>query len=440
MQKNYRILFFFLSVLLIPSYSHSDRGITLQNNRFALVIGNADYKSGPLKNPVNDASDMTRILKDLGFDVIHRENVNQREMELSIREFGTKLKDGSVGLFYYAGHGLQVNGRNYLIPVGAEIIKEFDIKYESIDAGRILDEMHQAGNEMNIVILDACRDNPFARSFRSSSRGLAQMDAPRGSIIAYSTAPGSIASDGDGRNSIYTKHLAKYIDTPNLTIEKIFKSVRINVVNETQGQQVPWESSSLMGDFYFKKSDNLPGQLPELIKIPLQASNDFRNRKKIIFLPFLHISDGYLIKNACNEKIIRGIIANFKNSDEFKITNSFCDLTDEDTQEKIETSPLFSLTEKFKYDFEFWKKGGIFSSWKPDSSEMKRLGKKFNADYAVTYFSEAYASDSDYITIYVMDIAKEKIIKKTGMTRTWTSQGASEAYYITNNVFSDLKK
>jgi len=238
-------------ILLFPAYGLAERGIRVKQNRLALVIGNGAYKSAPLKNPVNDASDMASTLRNLGFDVMHINNADRRRMEDTIREFGRRLRHGGVGLFYYAGHGMQVDGRNYLIPVDAKVESESDVKFEAVDAGRVLGKMEDAENELNIVILDACRDNPFARSFRSSSLGLARMDAPKGSLIAYATAPGYVAADGTGRNGIYTKYLLKHITAPGLTLEQVLKRVRVEVINETRDKQVPWESSSLTGEFYF---------------------------------------------------------------------------------------------------------------------------------------------------------------------------------------------
>lgn len=235
-----------LLTFLIPNNTFS-----VQETRIALVIGNSDYKSSPLKNPVNDATDMADILKKLGFSVTLNTNANQRTMERAIRDFGKNLRGGGVGLFYYAGHGLQVHGSNYLIPIGAEIESEGDVKYEAVDAGLVLAKMEDAGNDLNIIILDACRDNPFARSFRSNEKGLAKMDAPTGSILAYATAPGSVAADGTGGNGLYTSKLLEHMNTPGLKIEEVFKRVRIDVVDESGNRQTPWESSSLMGDFYF---------------------------------------------------------------------------------------------------------------------------------------------------------------------------------------------
>ncbi len=219
--------------------------------RTALVIGNAAYESGTLRNPINDARAMAKALADLSFEVTLKENLDQKQMKREIQAFGEKLQKGGVGLFYYAGHGVQVNGRNYLMPVGAAIEHENQVEYEAVDMGAVLSEMDYAHARMNIVIIDACRDNPFARSFRSISQGLASIDAPTGTLIAYATAPGSVANDGPGENGVYTGELIKAMVQPGLKIEDVFKQVRSAVREATGGRQVPWESSSLEGDFYF---------------------------------------------------------------------------------------------------------------------------------------------------------------------------------------------
>ena len=163
-----------------------------QERRVALIIGNGAYKAGPLKNPANDARDMAAALKSVGFEVILRENAGLRAMNEAIDQFWQNLKRGGVGLFFFAGHGLQVGGENFLVPVDAKIALEKDVQYECVNAGKVLGRMEDAGNGLNIVILDACRNNPFARSFRSDSRGLAKMDAPSGSLVAFATAPGDV--------------------------------------------------------------------------------------------------------------------------------------------------------------------------------------------------------------------------------------------------------
>ena len=222
--------------------------------RLALVIGNGSYLLSPLKNPVNDAQLMAEELRKLGFDVMSYTDLSQNDMKSKIREFGNKLsQQKGVGLFYYAGHGIQLNGENYLVPVSAVINKEQDVELESVNLKRVLGEMDYAQNDLNIVILDACRNNPFARSFRSGGgNGLASTTAPKGTFIAYATAPGSVASDGTGKNGLYTQELVKALEQPGYKIEDVFKAVRNNVYKMSNEMQVPWENSSIFGDFYFK--------------------------------------------------------------------------------------------------------------------------------------------------------------------------------------------
>ena len=225
--------------------------------RIALVIGNGAYTSAPpLKNPPNDARDMAATLRALGFDVTSGINVNQKDMKRLIREFGLKLKGGGSGLFYYAGHGTQSKGRNYLIPVDADIQSEAEVEDSGVDAALVLNYMDDAQNGLNIVILDACRNNPFARSFRSASDGLAQVDAPTGTLIAYATAPGRVASDGAGQNGLYTSELLKQMRVPGLSVTEMFMRVRAEVMKQTGNKQVPWEASSLVGAFYFSGGSN----------------------------------------------------------------------------------------------------------------------------------------------------------------------------------------
>jgi hypothetical protein len=222
--------------------------------RLALVVGNKNYKVRPLANTLNDADDMSRSLRTSGFEVIDLRDATLQQMRSAVRQFGDKLLASDVGLVYYSGHGVEVKGRNYFIPVNADIQREDEIADQGLDVNLVLEKMNTAGKGVNILIVDACRDDPFGRSFRSTSRGLAQMDAPRGTIIAYSTSPGKVASDGDPRerNSPYTKHLVKAMQSPNKPIEQVFKEVRRAVQEETKNQQTPWENTSLSGDFYFK--------------------------------------------------------------------------------------------------------------------------------------------------------------------------------------------
>ncbi len=220
--------------------------------RIALVIGNADYDQGRLRNPANDARAMAESLRRAGFEVIRAINADRRQMYEAIVDFGDRLKSArGVGLFYFAGHGLQVSGRNYMVPLGARITSERMVDPETIDVNQVLAEMDAAQGRVNIVILDACRDNPYARSFRSGARGLVQVDAPRGTLIAYATSPGKVAADGTEANSPYTAALVKHMAAPGLPIEGVFKRVRVEVLERTGNRQEPWEASSLTGDFVF---------------------------------------------------------------------------------------------------------------------------------------------------------------------------------------------
>ncbi|MCB1930699.1 MAG: caspase family protein [Rhodocyclaceae bacterium] len=237
--------------------------------RVALVIGNAAYRQAPLKNPVNDARAVASALKGLGFDVIMRENADLGEMLEAIRQFSIAARRSQVRLLYYAGHGAQVEGRNYLIPVNEEISGDDDIARKSADMSELVNQLGQLQEGTNILILDACRNNPYkAAAFKTAdgrvirlrgaiaSSGLARVQAPNGTVVAFSTAPGSIAMDGQNyANSLYTKHLLDHIGTPGLPVEQLFKRVRIAVARDTQRMQIPWESSSLMGEFCFRPAD-----------------------------------------------------------------------------------------------------------------------------------------------------------------------------------------
>ena len=225
--------------------------------RHALVIGNANYQSSPLRNPLNDARDMAAALKGLGFQVQSLLDADAGQMEQAIIDFSNRLNEGGVGLFYYAGHGVQARGRNYLIPLQANISSEIQLKHKTIDVGMVLDAMEYANNGVNIVILDACRDNPYGDSFRTNTRGLARMESPTGSLIAYATAPGDVAADGDGRNGLFTKHLLQAMQQPGRLVELTFKDVVKGVSRESGGRQTPFITASIADDFYFK-----PGSAP----------------------------------------------------------------------------------------------------------------------------------------------------------------------------------
>ncbi|MBX2868769.1 MAG: caspase family protein [Acidiferrobacterales bacterium] len=220
-------------------------GQTIASSRVALIIGNSDYQWSPLENPINDANDMANTLSALGFDVMIQTDARRVAMHRAIREFGKKLSSAEIGLFYYAGHGVQVGGRNYLVPTDADIREEDEVAFETIDAARILEKMESAQNPVNIVILDACRNNPFASNSRTTSRGLARMDSPVGSLLLYATAPNKTAADGEGRNGVLTGNLIKHLSEPGLALNEIILRTRVGVMSETNDQQVPWSASSL---------------------------------------------------------------------------------------------------------------------------------------------------------------------------------------------------
>ncbi len=250
--KRCRLITLFFCLVVIWVIISGGR-LNAQEQRIALVIGNADYKSSPLTNPLNDALDLGTTLQSVGFDVKILTNVGEYSMEQAIRAFGDRIKRSrdTVGLFYFAGHGMQIDGRNYLIPVGSNIQEADEVPYKAVDAGFVLSKMQSAENRLNIIILDACRDNPFKTSFRSSSRGLSMVEAPTGSIVIYSTAPGKVAMDGDGSNGVFTKALLEHVSEPGINIETMLKRVRNDVLQATGGRQIPWSSSSLYEDFYF---------------------------------------------------------------------------------------------------------------------------------------------------------------------------------------------
>ena len=233
--------------------------------RAALIIGNAAYKGIPLTNPVNDARDMADALKRLGFAVTLLTEADRRSMVEAIQAFGDTLTDGSAALVYFSGHGLQSQGSNYLIPLGANIKKEADIEFETVDANRILAHLQEAnGKGVNILILDACRDNPFKGFMKSAKTGLAQMDAPTGSLIVYATAPNTAAlDDPNGKNSIYTRRLLDALrQTPTLNVLEMLIRVRKQVMKDTSDRQVPWQAGSLTDLFYFAEAAPTPQPVP----------------------------------------------------------------------------------------------------------------------------------------------------------------------------------
>jgi hypothetical protein len=243
-------LFLFLIAVCFWSQPAAAQGAP--ESKLALLIGNAAYRLAPLRTPVNDVRLMEAALKEAGFTVMKGENASLRDMRRLVRDFGDKLKaNGGVGLFYFAGHGVQVRGENFLVSTDSDTRREDEVADDSLNANTILEKMQTAGNRVNLVILDASRSSPFTVKSRSAVEGLAGMRAPGGSLIAYSTAPGSVAPDGTGRNGLYAENLARTIRLPGLPVEEVFKQVRSAVRKQSNNLQNPWENMALEGQFAF---------------------------------------------------------------------------------------------------------------------------------------------------------------------------------------------
>ncbi len=244
-------------------------GSLLRAPRRALVIGNSRYGFGPLKNPANDARAIGEQLKQTGFEVTIGVDLPRREMLGAIDAYFQALsRTKAVGLFYFAGHGVQLAWRNYLLPTDAAIERLEDIQAKCVDVNMVIGGIAKAANPMNVIILDACRENPFGRDMKLEQKGLSQLDAPPGTLLAYATAPGNLANDGDGANGLYTEHLLREMKVPEAKLEDVFKRVRLAVRLRSNGAQIPWESTSLEQDFWF-----IP---PRSVSAPSEAEADRR--------------------------------------------------------------------------------------------------------------------------------------------------------------------
>lgn len=236
---------------------------TALGERVALVIGNAAYQNGALRNPVNDATDVSSKLSSLGFTVIEGKNLDRDAMVRKVQEFRENLGSGGVALLYYSGHGIEIDGLNYLVPVNNSAIRTVqDVEIYGLDVHRIVSQMEASGAHLNVVILDACRDNPLPSVVRSSSKGLTPMDAARGTIIAFATRKGQVAADGYGRNSPYTAALLKFLGESGLAISQMFNRIGLEVSNTTGGVQVPWVSSSPVPELMLAGGGNVSPYVP----------------------------------------------------------------------------------------------------------------------------------------------------------------------------------
>lgn len=245
-------------------------------SRIALVVGNSAYPEAPLQNPVNDAQAVEEKLIRLGFRALTLTDATNIEMDERLAEFSSELESSDVALFFFAGHGMQIDGKNYLTAVDTSFTREIDAKHSSLPLDKVIETMENGSNSTDIIMLDACRTNPYERRWRGiDSRGLAPVYAPKGMIIGYATSPGQVAYDGDGNNGAYTDAFLRHVSTPDTTIEDLFKRVRNTLSSSTRGRQISWEHTSLMGDFYFNYSFASDELVPEYHDNAL-ADSDYR--------------------------------------------------------------------------------------------------------------------------------------------------------------------
>lgn len=269
--------------VFFPTVVESSQGFG-EGNRIAVVIGNGAYESSPIPSAVADAELIGQTLRKLGFEVDDRFNLSQKEMKRTLRDFGHRLVragKNAVGLVFYSGHGVQVGGENFLIPVDAEIIYEGDVDLEAISALSIIRAMAFAGNEVNLILLDASRENPFRATFRTPVNGLVRMDAPHGTLIAYSASPNSTIEPVGEKNSPFVATLSRFMKEPGMPVEQMLKNVRVSVMGRTHDRQIPWEGSSLTGDFFFSgnplKDQKAAERTDKMAE--LEAWNSIRNSK-----------------------------------------------------------------------------------------------------------------------------------------------------------------
>lgn len=261
----------FAAAAVLALGGHQAAFAAKKENRIALVFGNGKYQNNTaLPNPPNDARKLAASLRRVGFEVMEIIDADRRGMEKVLQQFKSRLKTADVGLFFYAGHGLQIDGENYLVPVDAKFSRNFDISKQLVSMSRYVEAM-QGGPKVNLVFLDACRNNPLASSLkkgirsgrsvvvgrkaqvktRSIGQGLAKMKGGIGMLIAYATQPGNVAEDGDGKNSPFTTAMLKHIEEPGIEVRSFLTKVRVGVLNDTKQRQIPWDNSSLIKDFYF---------------------------------------------------------------------------------------------------------------------------------------------------------------------------------------------
>jgi hypothetical protein len=300
-------------ILLLALAAIATSGEARAEKRIALVIGNGAYQNtAPLNNPSNDAGDISAVLQRLGFDVTEGRDLDKRAMERLIRQFGVKLAGADVALFFYAGHGLQVGGQNYLVPTDAKLASEGDIDFEGLALSLVMRQMEREA-KTSLVLLDACRDNPLARnlarstgSTRSSQvgQGLAEVRTGVGTLIAFSTQPGYVALDGAGRNSPYAEALLRHLEVPGNDVSGVLVEVRNDVLKATGGKQVPWEHTSLTGQVYLKGGPAPTAATGEPVaRLPAARSQD----------PELEIAFWNSVKDSKSPAVIEAYLERYPN-------------------------------------------------------------------------------------------------------------------------------
>ncbi len=395
MQKSFKQLMCRTLLVLVTVFLNS--GIANAGKRIALIVGNSTYENAPnLKNPINDAKLMAETLAEAGFEVTSVLDADYRKLKGAMLKFGAKLRESpDAGLFYYAGHGVQVRGENYLIPVDAKINDEDDIDLEAIKVNDFLRTMNSSNSNINIVVLDACRNNPFARSFRSVSRGLAPVDAPKGTYVAYATAPGDVAQDGTGNNSPYTVALASAIKQRGVTIEKVFKTARKSVLKETNSTQVPWETSSITGDFYFFNPDK--PKVAEKIIVPQKVK---KTSQTIVTAPIANTQRDeagkfYNFVRDSNSILVLQTFAD-KFPDSFYATLAKARISELQQQKNQNNLRIENSAEKKNAQIQLTRLDEAESRWNTlqHSSDRAEL-KAFSNEYAGTRFAKLALSRSE---------------------------------------------
>ncbi|MBL8217563.1 MAG: caspase family protein [Bryobacterales bacterium] len=271
-----RCLLVLLALTTTAAVSEDRRDLRYEptpGRKLALVAGNAAYPKWPLRNPLNDARAMQTALAELGFETDVLLNATRPDLERAIDRFAARVQPGDIALVYYAGHGIQVDGENYLVPVDFDAKDEADAKYLAYNASRLEERLERAGARLSILVLDACRNNPF-RQTRSAGGGLAAMNTGKGALVAFATAPGKTADDNAaGANGLFTSHLVRALREPGLSLDQVFNRVRERVYAESGERQLPWTVSSVIGEFYFRGGTAAaPAPPPAPAQVPLSTA------------------------------------------------------------------------------------------------------------------------------------------------------------------------